>query len=641
MTEHATQATHEQPAHAIDGAAQPQKHAATRTARPTSGDSAATEAALEAARRELAATQTALEEERRKRVAMEAARQPAAEPPSEVAERAAESAGAADGALGLSPLVGFTGADIRAGFRQLAGKAWNNPRLALKHSAGFLGEVGRVLSGKSTLAPDPKDRRFRDPAWQTSRLYGATLQTYLAWQQSLYAFVDDADLSSIDADRARFAVRLLADALAPTNRVLGNPAVLKKLIDTGGGNFARGLQHLLDDIAHNGGMPSQVDMTAFEVGKNLALSPGAVVFKNEVLELIQYAPATEQVYSRPLLLLPPEINKFYMLDLAPGKSIIEYLVKQGFTVFIISWRNPTPAQRDWGLETYLYAALQAIDAARDIAASETINILGACAGGMTLTALLAHLAAISDRRVNAVTLLVTVLDTNVESELGMFMTPETIAAAKAVSRAKGVLSGRDMARVFNWMRPNDLIWNYWVNNYLLGEEPPAFDILYWNNDTTNLPAHLHADLLDIALTNPFRNPGALTLLGTPLDATKITNDTFILSGITDHITPWQGCYATTRILGGACEFIVSSNGHIQSIVNPPGNPKASFFTNPEHPVDPEQWLAGAQKRPGSWWDYWRDWLGERSGELRPAPQALGNERFAPGASAPGTYVLER
>ncbi|HJZ45910.1 MAG TPA: alpha/beta fold hydrolase, partial [Roseiflexaceae bacterium] len=564
-----------------------------------------------------------------------------AERRSEVAERAAESAGAADGALGLSPLVGFTGADIRAGLQQLASKAWNNPRLALKHSAGFLGEVGRVLSGTSTVAPDPKDRRFGDPAWQTNRLYGATLQTYLAWQQSLYAFVDDADLASKDAERARFAVRLLTEALAPTNRILGNPAALKKLIDTGGESLARGLQHLLDDIAHNGGMPSQVDMTAFAVGKNLALSPGAVVFKNDVLELIQYAPATEQVYSRPLLLLPPQINKFYMMDLAPGKSIIEYLVKQGFTVFALSWRNPTPAQRDWGLETYLRAVLEAIDAARDIAASESINMLGACAGGMTLTALLAHLAAIGDRRVNAVTLLVTVLDTSVESQLGLFMTPETIAAAKAISRARGVLSGRDMARVFNWMRPNDLIWNYWVNNYLLGEEPPAFDILYWNNDTTNLPAQLHADLLDIALANPFRNPGALTLLATPLDASKISNDMFILAGITDHITPWQACYATTQILGGRCEFIVSSSGHIQSIVNPPGNPKASFYTNPQLPADPQQWLAGAQKRPGSWWDHWRDWLKERSGELRPAPHALGDERFAPGAPAPGTYMLQR
>ena len=276
------------------------KHAATRAAGAALANSAAAEEALEATRRELAATQTALEAERSKRMVVEAARQQTADPGAEVAERAAESAGAADGALGLSPLVGLTSADVRAGLRQLAGKALKNPRLALKHSAGFLGEIGSVLNGTSKVAPDPKDRRFRDPAWQTNRLYAATLQTYLAWQQSLYAFVDDADLSSIDANRARFAVMLLTEALAPTNGLLGNPAALKKLIDTGGENLARGLQHLLDDIAHNGGMPAQVDMAAFTVGKNLALSPGAVVFKNDVLELIQYAPATEQVYSRVL-----------------------------------------------------------------------------------------------------------------------------------------------------------------------------------------------------------------------------------------------------------------------------------------------------------------------------------------------------
>jgi polyhydroxyalkanoate synthase len=261
---------------------------------------------------------------------------------------------------------------------------------------------------------------------------------------------------------------------------------------------------------------------------------------------------------------------------------------------------------------------------------------------MTLATLLAHLAATKDRCIHAVTMLVTVIDSKAVSMFESFATPEMIAVARAFSRARGVLKGSDMARVFNWMRPNDLIWNYWVNNYLLGEAPPAFDILYWNNDTTNLPAQLHSDLLDIFLKNPFRNPGALTVLGTPIDASEIMNDAFILAGLTDHITPWQGCYATTQIFGGACEFVLSSSGHIQSIVNPPGpTAKASYFTNSEHPADSKQWLASAKKQPGSWWDHWRDWLGERSGELQPAPPSLGNEQFAPGAPAPGTYVRAR
>jgi polyhydroxyalkanoate synthase subunit PhaC len=559
----------------------------------------------------------------------------------EIAEQAVEAAGAADGMFGLNPFVGFTGAAIRTTLQQIAQQALQHPQLTLQHAAGFLTDLGRGLNGQPTLAPDPKDKRFLDPAWQASPWYRAALHIYLAWQQRLYAFVDDANLSPHDADRARFTLALLTEALAPTNTLLGNPAALKKALETGGISLARGLMHLLDDIAHNGGMPSQVDRTAFQIGKHLALTPGAVVFKNEVLELIQYAPATDQVYRRPLLMVPPQINKFYVLDLAPGKSLIEHAVRQGIPTFAVSWRNPTPAQREWGLETYMRALLEAIDAVRDISASEDLNILGACSGGMTLTALLGHLAARGDRRINAATLLVTVLDTSVESPLGLFATPQTIATAKAVSRARGVLDGRDLARVFNWMRPNDLIWNYWANNYLLGADPPAFDILYWNNDTTNLPAQLHSDLLDLFLTNPFKHPGTLALLGTPIDLSSVSRDTYLLAGLSDHITPWRACYATTQILGGACTFVLSNSGHIQSILNPPGNPKATFFTSPAQPADPAQWLASAQQHAGSWWDHWLDWLQVRSGEKRPAPQSLGNARYAPGTSAPGTYVLEK
>jgi polyhydroxyalkanoate synthase subunit PhaC len=557
-----------------------------------------------------------------------------------VPERAAEAAGAADGAFGLNPFVGFASADIRATIQQIAQQALQHPQLALQHATGFLAELGRALNGRPTLAPDPKDRRFLDPAWKENSWYRAALYTYLAWQQRLYAFVDDADLSPHDAERARFVLALLTEALAPTNTLLGNPAALKRAIETGGGSLVRGLIHLLDDIANNGSMPSQVDRTAFQVGKDLALMPGAVVFKNEVLELIQYAPATEQVYCRPLLVVPPQINKFYVLDLAPGKSLIEYALQQGIPTFSLSWRNPTQAQRDWGLETYMRALLKAIDVVRDITASEDINILGACSGGMTLTALLGHLAARGDRRINAATLLVTVLDTSVESQLGLFATPQTIAAAKAASRIRGVLDGRQLARVFNWMRPNDLIWNYWVNNYLLGADPPAFDILYWNNDTTDLPARLHGDLLDMFVTNPFKHSGTLTLLGTPIDLSSVSCDIYLLAGLTDHITPWRACYATTQLVGGECAFVLSNSGHIQSILNPPSNPKATFFTNSARPADPAQWLAGAQQHSGSWWEHWRDWLRTRSGEQRPAPPTLGNAQYTPGAPAPGTYVLE-
>jgi polyhydroxyalkanoate synthase len=502
--------------------------------------------------------------------------------------------------------------------------------------------VGRAFSawrGLSELAPAPGDRRFTDPAWKENPFYRVSLQAYLAWCAALNRAVDAAGLDRQGEQRLRFLVSQLTEAAAPTNTWLGNPAALKRLIDTGGASAVRGLIHLLDDLAHNGGMPAQVDKAAFRVGENLAVSPGAVVFRNDVLELIQYAPRTEQVYQRPLLAVPPQINKFYVLDLAPGRSLVEHLVNGGVQPFVLSWRNPTPDQREWGLETYLRAVLEAIEAIREITGSEELNLLGACSGGITATLLLGHLAAQADRRIAAATLLVTLLDTAGESQFGLGATRGTIGAARRASRQKGILEGHELARVFAWMRPNDLVWSYWVNNYLLGAKPPAFDILYWSNDTTNLPARLHSEFLDMFLANPLRKPGALELLGTPIDLSEIACDAFIVAGMTDHITPWKGCYATTQMLGGPCELVLSSSGHIQSVLNPPGNPKARFFRSSDHPADPDAWLAGAEEQAGSWWEHWRDWLGERSGELKAAPGELGSRRHLPLADAPGTYVL--
>jgi polyhydroxyalkanoate synthase subunit PhaC len=466
------------------------------------------------------------------------------------------------------------------------------------------------------------------------------MQTYLTWQQSLNAFIGDAGLDKKDADRARFVLSLYMDAVAPTNTLLGNPAAMKKMYETGGASLVRGVTHMLEDLANNGGLPSQVNMKAFQVGKDLATTPGAVVFKNEVLELIQYQPATQEVYSRPLVFVPPQVNKFYVMDLSANKSMIRYLVANGFQVFTISWRNPTVEHRDWGFETYDLAIMEAIDAVRSITGSEDVNITGACLGAMTLATLLGYMAARGDRRVNAVTFLVTVLDSNIESTMGLFATKETIAAAKQASRLKGVIEGQEMARAFAWLRPNDLIWNYWVNNYLVGNEPAAFDVLYWNNDSTRLPARIHGELLDLFEANLFAHPGSFKVLDTPIDLTGVKQDSYIVAGITDHITPWQGCYATTQLLGGKVKFILSNSGHIQALINPPGNPKASYFVNDRYPADPEKWLAGSHKQAGSWWEDWAQWMGQRAGEQKPAPQSLGNEDYPPGAAAPGTYVFE-
>jgi polyhydroxyalkanoate synthase len=433
---------------------------------------------------------------------------------------------------------------------------------------------------------------------------------------------------------------LVTDALAPTNTLAGNPVALRKAVESGGASVVAGMRNMLADTLGNKGMPSQVDKRAFRVGGNLATSAGAVVFRNEVLELIQYTPATPNVYARAQLIVPPQINKFYVFDLSANKSIVEYLVKSEFQVFAVSWRNPSEEHCDWDMDTYVAALIEAIQAVRDITGNPDVNLHGACSGAMTISALLGHLASRGDKSVNAATLMVAVLDSTSPSQLGLFTTPETVEIAKRNSKAKGVLAGEEMGRVFAWMRPNDLVWNFWINNYLLGEAPPAFDVLYWNNDATRLSAKMHGQLLDIFMGNLLSTPGALNVLGTPVDLSAVTCDTYVMAGMTDHITPWKGVYNTARAFGGKTRYVLSSSGHIQSLINPPGNPKAKFFRNDELPEDADTWLAGAKPEAGSWWSDWREWLAARSGELRAAPKSLGNRRHKRLADAPGTYVLE-
>jgi polyhydroxyalkanoate synthase len=541
--------------------------------------------------------------------------------------------------LGPNPFVGFTGQDVFRVIQWIGEHAVKQPGAVMEQQAALVRELIGVLAGQSTLAPEAGDRRFQDPTWSDNPFYRAWLQSYLAWRHGCHALVDTMGLPVADTTRAHFVVSLLTEAVAPTNFLLGNPAALKRALETGSASLGRGLANLLRDAATNGGMPAQVDKSPFQVGKNLAVSPGAVVFRNEMLELIQYAPAGEEVYARPLLIVPPQINKFYLFDLAPGKSLIEYAVKSGVQVFVISWRNPTPSQREWGLEAYLTSSLDAVDATCQITGSPDVNALGACAGGITTMALLAHLAAKGDRRVNAVSLLVALLDTQAESLVGSLATREALALARLGSQRKGVLGGDEIGRGFAWLRPNDLVWNYWVNNYLMGNDPPVFDVLYWNNDATSLPARLHGEFLDMLATNPFKIPGALSVLGTPIDLSQVACDAYILAGLTDHIAPWKACYATTQMLGGQREFVLSGSGHVQSIVTPPTNAKAKFFTGRDCPGGADQWLAGAQPQSGSWWEHWRDWSVARSGPRRTAPTALGSSRHPAETTAPGTYVF--
>jgi polyhydroxyalkanoate synthase len=549
---------------------------------------------------------------------------------------------AAQYTLAANPLVGVRGRDILNSAGVLLGRMAANPGVAARQSLSLVGELVRIATGGSALAPDAKDKRFADPAWQESAAYRALAQCYLAWGNALNRFVDEAPMDRRDAERARFVISLLVDAFSPTNSLAGNPAALKRLLDTGGTSLVHGVENLVGDLVRNGGLPAQVDARKFTVGKNLATTPGSVVYRTPVMELIQYRPMVEEVHQRPLLIAPPQINKFYVFDLVPEKSIVQLALKGGLQTFAISWKNPTAAESDFGLDTYVGALEEAVDIMRDITGSEDVNIWGSCSGGITTSTFLAHLAARGAKKVHSATVAVCVLDMAVaqNTTAGLFITPESMLAAKSASQLAGVLEGRELARMFAWMRPNDLIWNYWVNNYLMGHAPPAFDVLYWNNDTTRLAARLHGDFLDLIDTNPFVDAGRLAVHGTPLDMRKLDIDSYVVAGLTDHITPWQGCYKTAKLYGERSTFVLANSGHIQSLLNPPGNPKAMFWTGATRAEDAEAWLDQATKHQGSWWPHWLEWIKARSGKTVLAPAELGNDANAPLDPAPGRYVME-
>ncbi|MBA6419180.1 class II poly(R)-hydroxyalkanoic acid synthase [Pseudomonas neustonica] len=542
--------------------------------------------------------------------------------------------------LGPNPVIGVPTRDLISTARMVMRQTVKQPVHSLKH-IGRLGlAVKDVMIGRSEIAPAPEDRRFADPTWNQNPVYRRYMQTYLAWRKELNTWISTADLAEQDVSRAQFVIALMTEAMSPTNTAL-NPAALKRFFETGGKSLLDGLTHLAQDIAHNGGMPSQVNMNAFEVGGNLAITKGSVVFRNEVLELIQYKPLTEEVYERPVLVVPPQINKFYVFDLSPEKSLARYLSVSHMQTFVVSWRNPTKAHREWGLSTYIEALKEAIDVILKITGSKDVSMLGACSGGITTVSLLGHYAALKEKKVHSFTLLVSVLDTQIKTQVALFADERSIEAARRMSYQHGVLEGRDMAKIFAWMRPNDLVWNYWVNNYLLGNEPPVFDILFWNNDTTRLPAALHGEFLEMFKSNPLTRPGALEVCGTPIDLKQVKSDYYVIAGLNDHITPWEACFKSAQLLGGKCEFVLSSSGHIQSILNPPGNPKARFFTNSEMSDDSKKWLETATKQSDSWWQHWRDWLHARGGKRKAAPAILGNDEYPALEPAPGTYVHER
>jgi polyhydroxyalkanoate synthase subunit PhaC len=517
------------------------------------------------------------------------------------------------------------------------------PKTVASRAAALGRELVAVAEGRSDLAPAKGDKRFADPAWQGNPLLKRTMQAYLATNNTVNQLFSDAHLHWRDAERMRFVLDVLTEGLSPSNNPLLNPLGYKALIDTGGLSAVRGLRRFVSDMASAPRVPSMVEPDAYILGETVAATEGSVVYRCEEFELIQYAPQTDEVWSVPLLMVPPVINKFYIMDIAPGRSMIEYFVRQGQQVFAISWRNPTAAQRNWGFDTYGQAILDALEAVEKISGSDRTHLQASCSGGILAAMTVAHLAATgASERLAGLTLMVTVLDQRKAGFPAAAIDEEVANVAIALSSRKGYLDGRSLAEVFAWLRPTDLIWRYWVNNYVEGKSPTAFDVLFWNADTTRMAAALHRDMVLMGLHNSLATPGAVSMLGTPVDLSTLTVDAYVVAGIADHISPWQACYRSARLLGSTdLTFVLSSSGHIAALVNPPGNPRASFRAGNVDEADPAAWVEAADKRNDSWWPHFAQWLAERSSDKKAAPKELGGAGMAPLEPAPGSYVLER
>ena len=515
------------------------------------------------------------------------------------------------------------------------------PRTTARRLGELGAEAGRILTGTSTLAPHRGDRRFTDVAWTENPPLKRLVQLYLAASRTAEQLAIDADLDPRDRKRVRFFLENVVEAVAPSNVPLVNPASAKAVIDTAGLSLVRGGRQLVHDLATPPRVPEMVDSSGFTLGESIAATPGAVVFRNEVLELIQYAPQTDEVYEVPALVVPPTINKFYALDLTPERSLVEFGVGQGRQMFVISWRNPDSRHASWNFDTYVRAVLDALEAVEEITGSSRTVLGGVCSGGILASIAAAYLAGIGRQdRLAALCLAVTVIDSHDAGTVSALVDDRLASRAKAKSARKGYLDGRELAEVFAWLRPGDLVWNYWVNNYLLGKRPPAFDILFWNSDTTRMTAALHADFIDLAMKNSLTRPGDLTVLGVPIDLGRITVDSYLVAGIADHITPWENCYRSAQLFGGTTRFALSTSGHIAALVNPPGNPKASYHTNDDMTADAKAWLKGADVHQGTWWTDLGLWLDERCG-AQAGSQGLGSNRLSVLAEAPGTYVFDK
>jgi polyhydroxyalkanoate synthase subunit PhaC len=562
--------------------------------------------------------------------------------PWDIAERAAGALGPESSLVADQDVAQFGAALGRA-----AVGAGTNPVALAAAGARLAADLARIppaalgrLLGVPVDPPlpvNPKDRRFADQAWSDNPAFFALRQGYLALSRLSRDLVGAAGLPAGVDGKARLAVDLLLDAAAPTNFLPTNPAALKRAFDTGGLSVLRGARHFVDDLLHNNGRPRQVDTSPFTLGGNLAATPAKVVYRNDLMELLQYAPQTERVHATPLLCSPPWINKYYVMDLAPGRSFVEWAVRHDRTVFAISYRNPSAEMSGVTMDDYLvHGPKQALDVIEDITGANTIDIVGLCLGGALTAITDAYLTGIGDSRVGSLTLLNTLLDYTEPGALKLFTDAGTVDRLEKQMRRTGHLDGRSMAGTFDVMRANDLIFNYVVSNWLMGQDPPAFDILAWNADSTRMPAAMHAFYLRNFYVENRLASGTLEIAGQRIDLSDIKKNAYVVSAENDHIVPWQSAYATTRLLSGPVRFVLSSGGHIAGIVNPPG-PKGWYLTGEELPETPAAWRAGTTRHAGSWWEDWTEWSSGHAGDLM-EPPPTGSADHPVLGDGPGDYI---
>ncbi len=512
-------------------------------------------------------------------------------------------------------------------------------RHAALWQATLVREAGKDAA--PVASPEPGDRRFASAEWQKNPWFDYLRQSYLINARFLADYVEALEAEPRTKERLRFATRQFVDAMSPANFAATNPEALKLALETKGESLAQGIRHLVEDAQK--GRVSSTDEAAFEVGRNLAATEGAVVFENELMQLIQYKPLTDAVFRRPLVMVPPCINKYYILDLQPENSLARYAVSEGHTVFMVSWRNVTEELGHLGWDDYIEkGVLQALEAARAVSGADKVNALGFCVGGTMLGAALAVMAARGEDEVESATFLASMLDFSDTGEIGLFIDEASVAAREAAIGSGGIMPGRELAFVFSSLRANDLVWSYVVNNYLKGKSPEAFDLLYWNADSTNLPGPMYCWYVrNTYLENSLREPGKLSMLGVPVDLGKVAQPAYVLATREDHIVPWRTAYRTTQLLQGEMRFVLGASGHVAGIVNPAAKHRRSYWTGEQLFGDAEDWLSHAAEKPGSWWTDWSAWLARFGGERVEARARLGDVAHEPIEPAPGRYVKFR